>query len=73
MYVPSRVAVDGVWREWNDWFACNVSCGGGSQMSTRDCTSPKYGGSGCVGDDRRWQNCSDNPCPSRDFLSHMYW
>ena len=56
---------DGIWEDWTEWFSCNVTCGGGTQTRTRACHPPKYGGKYCQGVDAQWQNCSDNPCPSK--------
>ncbi|KAL8625611.1 hypothetical protein ACOMHN_043886 [Nucella lapillus] len=60
--------VDGVWEDWAEWSSCSVSCGGGTQKRTRNCTGPLHGGANCTGpaDDQR--SCNDHYCPDSVFI-----
>jgi len=57
--------IDGNWGTWSSWHGCSVSCGGGTQTSTRQCNNPPalYGGQQCPGDNERSQDCNDHSCP----------
>ncbi|KAK7100724.1 hypothetical protein V1264_023622 [Littorina saxatilis] len=55
--------VDGYYHDWSDWKDCSVTCGGGSQLRSRICESPKYGGADCVGANNETQECNIHPCP----------
>ncbi|XP_014674902.1 PREDICTED: SCO-spondin-like [Priapulus caudatus] len=56
-------AIDGVWRPWAAWEACNVSCGGGVQMRRRSCFGPLHGGAECPGSPHDSRRCNDQACP----------
>ena len=45
----------------------------GQPDADQDVHPAQYGGSHCKGVTAQWQNCSDNPCPSRDILPHVYY
>ncbi|KAM9651443.1 SCO-spondin-like [Trichechus inunguis] len=53
------------WTPWSSWSSCPVSCGGGSQVRTRVCTTlaslPR--GQPCSGPDSQTQPCGQQPCP----------
>ncbi|XP_022796325.1 A disintegrin and metalloproteinase with thrombospondin motifs adt-1-like [Stylophora pistillata] len=59
--------IDGNYTEWTEWSVCSASCGGGSQLRTRQCTRPlpKYGGVDCdeLGPANQTQECNPDPCP----------
>ncbi|XP_076099012.1 SCO-spondin-like isoform X4 [Mytilus galloprovincialis] len=57
--------IDGIWSNWNEWTACSMSCGRGSQSRNRTCSDPEpqYGGTHCFGNKSEEQNCNDDPCP----------
>ncbi|VDI00055.1 Hypothetical predicted protein, partial [Mytilus galloprovincialis] len=57
--------IDGIWSNWNEWTACSLSCGGGSQSRNRTCNEPEpeYGGIHCSGNITDEQNCNGDPCP----------
>ena len=46
-----------------------MTCGGGTQGSTRSCTNPtpQYGGANCVGDVSKTQSCNTHYCPSKSY------
>ena len=54
-----------MWHEWDEWQACNVTCGDGHQMRSRDRTWELYDGAACVGDQEERQPCNPRPCPSK--------
>lgn len=58
--------VDDKWGPWNNWFSCDVTCGGGHRTRTKDCIgpTPTNGGLNCPGDDTEGEECYENPCPS---------
>ena len=57
--------VHGGFSNWNDWFDCSVSCGGGVTHRTRSCDnpSPKYGGFDCIGTTLDEKICNVFKCP----------
>ncbi|HRY52531.1 MAG TPA: hypothetical protein P5089_01630 [Candidatus Portnoybacteria bacterium] len=56
-------AVAGGWSSWSSWSSCSVSCGGGTQTSTRTCTNPApCGGASCSGSATQTQACNIEPC-----------
>ncbi|KAL8625610.1 hypothetical protein ACOMHN_043885 [Nucella lapillus] len=55
--------IDGVWKDWSDWSACNSTCGGGTRERVRVCDEPKYKGKPCQGHSAEYLACADNPCP----------
>ena len=65
--------IDGNWGTWSSWHGCSVSCGGGTQTSTRQCNNPPalYGGQQCPGDNERSQDCNDHSCPSNIQLKYQ--
>ena len=59
--------IDGNWGTWSSWHECSVTCGGGTQTSTRQCNDPPvlFGGQECPGENERTQNCNEQNCPSK--------
>ena len=57
--------VDGVWEPWAEWGACNVSCGGGTRMRSRDCYGPFFDGAECPGSNTSAEDCNTHECPSK--------
>ncbi|KAM6201811.1 SCO-spondin-like [Rhynchocyon petersi] len=53
------------WTPWSSWSSCPVSCGGGSQVRTRACTSLVFlpHGRPCSGPDSQTQLCGQQTCP----------
>ncbi|XP_078699868.1 cartilage intermediate layer protein 1-like [Branchiostoma floridae x Branchiostoma belcheri] len=62
---PSVVTTDGGWTTWAEWGSCDVTCGGGVQRRTRECSNPAPVGDGrdCAGKDSQVRACSDWNCP----------
>lgn len=58
--------VNGGWSLWGAWGSCSKSCGDGSQVRMRNCTSPppSNGGALCVGSSSQSQSCNSEACPS---------
>ncbi|XP_034265503.1 hemicentin-1 isoform X1 [Pantherophis guttatus] len=57
--------VNGKWTSWSSWSACTMSCGGGTQQRTRDCSDPppENGGLRCEGNDLQVDFCNTDLCP----------
>ncbi|OXB56883.1 hypothetical protein ASZ78_013391 [Callipepla squamata] len=57
--------VDGEWSSWLPWGPCSESCGKGTQVRLRLCSSPppSHGGSHCHGPGVQRQVCSKRRCP----------
>jgi len=59
--------VDGGYSEWTDLSECTVTCGGGVQERSRECTNPKpaNGGRNCegLGPSMESQECNTQACP----------
>lgn len=59
--------VDGGYSEWTKFSECSVSCGGGKQERTRECTNPKpeNGGKNCkeLGPPSETNECNTAACP----------
>lgn len=53
----------GVWGEWSEWSNCDEKCGGGTQISERECIMPDGGGDYvCDGLSERSQVCNKEEC-----------
>ena len=49
------------WNIWTEWSNCSSSCGGGTQVKTRQILIPEaYGGTNCTGTNELIQNCNIN-------------
>uniref|UniRef100_A0A674MQ18 ADAM metallopeptidase with thrombospondin type 1 motif 7 n=1 Tax=Takifugu rubripes TaxID=31033 RepID=A0A674MQ18_TAKRU len=57
--------INGGWGSWSEWSACSRTCGAGVQNAHRDCDNPvpKYRGTYCLGERRRYKICNITPCP----------
>ena len=64
----------GGWSEWYPWSVCNVDCGNGTQVSTRDCSKPfpLNGGKPCEGERIREKECEKGPCPGRQKYLYLH-
>ncbi|XP_068271366.1 A disintegrin and metalloproteinase with thrombospondin motifs 4 isoform X2 [Nyctibius grandis] len=63
--------VDGGWGPWGPWGGCSRTCGGGVQLSHRNCTgpAPRHGGRYCEGKRTRFQSCNVEECPGSTPLA----
>lgn len=57
--------VNGIWKEWQAWLECSVTCGGGQRLRHRDCEGPYYGGAECEGPAEDSEVCGTADCPSK--------
>ena len=58
-------SVNCLWGQWGGWTACSVTCGGGTQFSSRVMEKEaEHGGSICDRETTRYQPCSTNSCLS---------
>ena len=66
--------VDGMWTEWSEFGACSVTCDGGTQERTRECTNPapENGGLDCEGASTESQDCGTDPCPGKITIFILY-
>lgn len=57
--------VDGRWGKWGPFGTCSRSCGGGVQLSKRECDNPVpvNGGKYCQGVRVKYRSCNLIPCP----------
>lgn len=60
-----QTPMDGGWGPWGPWGECSRTCGGGVQLSHRDCTAPapRHGGRYCEGKRTRIRSCNVEECP----------
>ncbi|XP_065833921.1 A disintegrin and metalloproteinase with thrombospondin motifs 15-like [Oscarella lobularis] len=61
----ARARVDGAWSSWSSYDTCTRTCGGGVQLSRRQCNNPRpqNGGRYCDGDSIRYKSCATKNCP----------
>ena len=59
------VPVDRVWSAWVAVGSCSVACGGGTQLFTRTCTPPRFGGLPCSEPANKTEPCNSEPCVLR--------
>ena len=52
-----------VWTDWGEWTECSATCGGGSQMRSRECILPIERAFGCIGAKDEVRECNTNTCP----------
>ncbi|ESO92404.1 hypothetical protein LOTGIDRAFT_120970, partial [Lottia gigantea] len=48
---------------WSDWGTCSLTCGNGTQVRTRTCDGPHFGGKECDPPGSESQACNTHPCP----------
>ncbi|KAI7800636.1 A disintegrin and metalloproteinase with thrombospondin motifs 15 [Triplophysa rosa] len=60
----TTMKVDGRWGRWGHYGLCSCTCGGGVQLSKRDCNNPvpANGGKYCQGLRVKHRSCNLNPC-----------
>ncbi|XP_043533060.1 A disintegrin and metalloproteinase with thrombospondin motifs 7-like isoform X1 [Chiloscyllium plagiosum] len=61
---PERT--NGNWGAWGSWSSCSRTCSAGIQSAERHCNNPtpKYGGSYCLGERKRFRVCNIKACIS---------
>ena len=54
----------GSWGSWGEYSKCSRSCGGGVQVSERDCNDPlpQNGGRFCLGERKKYKLCHTHEC-----------
>ncbi|XP_023672036.2 A disintegrin and metalloproteinase with thrombospondin motifs 8-like [Paramormyrops kingsleyae] len=59
-----QTTIDGSWGSWGPWGLCSRTCGGGVELSHRECTDPepRNGGRYCVGQRVKYQSCNTEAC-----------
>ncbi|CAG02879.1 unnamed protein product [Tetraodon nigroviridis] len=59
--------VDGRWGKWGQFGSCSRTCGGGVQLSRRECNNPvpSNGGKYCQGVRVKYRSCNLNHCPDK--------
>ena len=65
--------VDCVWNDWAEWQPCNVTCGDGYQLRTRDSVQEMYDGLPCEGSTEDWQSCFPRNCPSKCTEHQLFY
>ncbi|KAF7655847.1 hypothetical protein LDENG_00049570 [Lucifuga dentata] len=60
-----NVRVDGRWGRWGLFGSCSRTCGGGVQLSKRECNNPvpSNGGKYCQGVRVKYRSCNLSHCP----------
>ncbi|KAK3089127.1 hypothetical protein FSP39_001055 [Pinctada imbricata] len=67
-------AIDGQWEEWSNWTECSQSCGRGTQVRTRQCDGPYFGGEDCKGEATESKLCNPSNCPVNGvWMNWMPW
>ena len=59
------------WGPWTPWSDCSVSCGGGVQRKTRECSKPGSVASGCKGRVFIDQKCNTQNCSGMQLYFFM--
>ncbi|CAF1064997.1 unnamed protein product [Adineta steineri] len=57
--------INGGWTTWTNWTSCSLTCSGGIQTRTRNCTNPTPANNGipCIGSNYQYATCNDDiPC-----------
>ncbi|XP_051548484.1 A disintegrin and metalloproteinase with thrombospondin motifs 15-like [Myxocyprinus asiaticus] len=60
----SKTKLDGRWGKWGPFGTCSRTCGGGVQLSKRECDNPVpvNGGKYCQGVRVKYRSCNLTPC-----------
>ena len=68
IYILLLIPVDGGWSEFNEWSACSLTCGGGTQSRTRTCDNPPplNAGRSCAGEPTEVRACETKGCPGKN-------
>ena len=67
------VPIDCAWGAYGNWTQCSKSCGGGTQIRTREiATQARNGGARCDGTNTDLQLCNEFPCPSKYKINKDY-
>ncbi|CAH1776207.1 unnamed protein product [Owenia fusiformis] len=61
--------VDGEYTQWSTWGDCSVTCAGGQQSRSRECTGQAHGGSPCEGPSYETRDCNTAFCPVDGYVS----
>nr|NP_001027687.1 sp4 protein precursor [Ciona intestinalis]CAD24309.1 putative coagulation serine protease [Ciona intestinalis] len=61
------------WSAWSGYGVCSVTCGGGTQESTRTCNNHGQAGVTCDGRDTRSQACNPQTCPAPTWAAYGAW
>uniref|UniRef100_A0A667ZAM2 ADAM metallopeptidase with thrombospondin type 1 motif, 15a n=1 Tax=Myripristis murdjan TaxID=586833 RepID=A0A667ZAM2_9TELE len=66
--------VDGRWGKWGPFGSCSRTCGGGVQLSKRECNNPvpSNGGKYCQGVRVKYRSCNLNHCPDTGTSRKSY-
>ncbi len=56
--------VHGIWEAWSGWSECSETCNNGTQVRSRTCYGPFFGGDPCPGYDSKVRDCFLVHCPS---------
>ncbi|XP_065156708.1 A disintegrin and metalloproteinase with thrombospondin motifs 12-like isoform X2 [Atheta coriaria] len=58
-------AVNGGWGDWGKFSECSRTCGGGVQISARECNNPRpqHRGRYCLGERKKTKICNTQLCP----------
>ena len=64
-FCETNLKIDGGWSSWTETSSCTKSCGNGTKLFTRKCTSPKpqYFGKNCSGPTEKRELCNLGDCP----------
>ena len=60
------------WGKWNCQ-KCSNSCGGGTQVCTRECENGEPGDSGCEGPSTKPFDCNEHSCPGKKLIQIQNW
>ena len=59
--------------DWTSWSQCSKTCGEGTRKRSRDIIKdPENGGTPCLGELTRKQNCNELMCASKEGEGEIY-
>ena len=69
------VIVDGGWGRWKALTRCSTTCGVGTHIMTRTCSSPAPSNNGnqCVGVSENIRKCYAKQCLGEDSYASLSW